>query len=123
MREAVVEELAGEHVVGRGRGELGYILRAAESLHALARAPSELPRELGRDGCCQKLLLARKVLVEVADRRARPFGDARHRGRFVTDFGKAPRRCCDEAIAHVLLRNLSHSKENYVFSFVVAKAP
>jgi hypothetical protein len=115
--ETIVEQLAGQHVVGRARGELGQVLGVAERRHALARAQPELSRKLQWNRCGEQLLLAREIFVEIADGGARAVSDAGHRGRFVTDFGKAPRCCCDEAVAHVLLRNLSHSKENYVFSF------
>lgn len=53
VHEAVVEQLAGQHVVGRAGGELGHVLGATERRHALARTLPELSRELWRDCFCQ----------------------------------------------------------------------
>lgn len=53
VHQAVVEQLAGQHVVRRAGGELGHVLGATERRHALASALPQLARELWRDRFCQ----------------------------------------------------------------------
>lgn len=117
MLEAVVQELAGQRVVFGVGPKLAHVLGATQRAHASAGSLQKLGHQLGRNRGFEQLLLAGEVPVQVANRRASSTGHVGHRGGFVAQLGEGGRGRGDERFAHVLLGNLSHSKENYGFSF------
>lgn len=119
--EAVVEQVARERVIRRARLQLAHVFGRAQRAHAGASAARELLHQLRRHRRLEQLLLARKVLVEIADRRARPLRHGGHRGGGVAQLRERVRRSRDERLSHVVFRHLHHSKANLAFSFVDRK--
>jgi hypothetical protein len=121
MSQAIVEELAGQRVVFGARRQLAHVLGPTQSAHAGARHSHQLSNQLGGQRGVEQLLLARKILVEVTDRRARALCHLGHRGGFVALLREGGGGRDDERLPHVLLRNLHHPKGNNAFSFASGK--
>lgn len=120
--QAVVEQVAGERVIRRVGLELAHVLCVTEGSHTCARATAQLRHQLGRHRGAEELLLAGKVLVQVADRRAGASRHAGHGGGGIALLGKGTGRGGHEGVAHVRLGHLDHLKENHTFSFKKNKA-
>ena len=119
VAEAKVDQIIGESVI-LGAG-VAHVFDGAQGADAGARAPRELLHQLGRHGGVEQLLLAGEVLVQVANGRPGALGDGGHGGGFEAQLGESFGGGRDEALAHVLFRDLSHLKENMTFSFKVGK--
>jgi hypothetical protein len=117
--EAVVEQISCERVVFGVRPELTHVFGGPERAHARAGPFLELMHQLARNGGFEQLLLARKIFVEVADRRARARRHLGHGGRLEAELCKRFGGGSRKGFAHVLFRDLNHAKENYEFSFMV----
>ena len=104
--EAKVDQIIGERVI-LGAG-VAHVFDGAQGADAGARAPRELLHQLGRHGGVEQLLLAGEVLVQVADGRPGALGDGGHGGGFEAQLGESFGGGRDEALAHVLFRDLSH---------------
>lgn len=121
MPQAVVEQLASQHVVLRFGTELSDVSRVAHGAHARARQPLELTDQLRRHHRVEQLLLAREILVEIANRRARSFGDIRHGGGRIAELREGAAGRCHERALDLGLPHLDHSKENLTLSFGARK--
>jgi hypothetical protein len=108
MLETEVEQLTGQRVVRGARRQLRHVGSSPEREHAGSRALPELANELRGNGGVEQLLLARKILVQVADGRARALGDTGHGRGLVARLSEARRSRRHEPVAHVLFRNLGH---------------
>jgi hypothetical protein len=106
VAQAKVDQVIGESVI-LGAG-VAHVFDGAQGADAGARAPRELLHQLGRHGGVQQLLLAGEVLVQVANGRPGALGDGGHGGGFEAQFGEGFGGGRDEALAHVLFRDLSH---------------
>ena len=119
VAEAKIDQSLGEvMILGAG---VAHVFHRTQRADAGTRSPRELLHQLRRHGGVEQLPLTGEVFVQVAHGRLRAFGDVGHGGRFEAQLGKGFGCSRDEALAHVLFRDLSHLKENMTFSFKVGK--
>lgn len=115
--KAVIEQVASEGVVARAWSQLLHVLCFAHGAHASARPALQLRHQVWRYDSSKQQLLARKVLVQIAHGRARALGHVRHAGRGVAELCDRLRRRCDERLANMVFRDLSHDKRELYILF------
>jgi hypothetical protein len=106
--QAEVEQLSGQHVIGRLARQLAHVARAAQGADALPRSFPQLPGERrGHDGV-EQLVLVREVLVKITHGRAGALRHCRHRRGRETKLGESLGRGADEPLFDVRFGDLGH---------------